>query len=183
MKTTFQDEGNPLKQKDISEAAQQVARRQKLDPGLVEMLRRWWTEKYRLPSNHELFQTSTVFTLLTEFWLDHYYNNSLEAYRNEDGEIQFINTGDELIDKWEKELSEGKNPDYLEGFSQEEIDKLNELRVRGTTKFGKSIPRPATTTLKQATDTAAQDAFKQGLNDPAKRPSVYKRFSDPDPTQ
>lgn len=149
----------------------------------MEMLRRWWTEKYKLPSNHELLQNSTVFDLLVDFWLGHYERNSLEAYRNEDGVIQFINTGDELIDKWEKELSEGKTPDYLEGFSQEEIDKLNELRVRGTTKFGKSIPRPATTTLKQATETVAQDALKQGLHDPANRPSVYKRFNDPDPTQ
>ena len=125
MKTTFQDEGSLLKQLDISEAAQAVARRQKLEPTLVEMLRRWWTEKYKLPSNHELLQNSTVFDLLVDFWLGHYERNSLEAYRNEDGVIQFINTGDELIDKWEKELSEGKTPDYLEGFSQEEIDKIS----------------------------------------------------------
>jgi len=181
-KTTFQDEGKTLPQKDISEAAQEVARRRKLDPTLMEMIRRWWQEKYRLPSNHELFQTSTVFDLLVDFWEDYYHRNALEAYRNEKGEIQFSNTGDELIDKWEKELADGKTPDYMEAFSEEEINRLNELRMRGTTKFGKSIPRP-TTTLKQTADTVTEDALRQGLEDPAKRPFVYKRFSDPDPNE
>ena len=146
------------------------------------MLRRWWQEKYRLPSNHELFQTSTVWELLVDFWEDYFHNNSLEAYRNEDGQIQFVETGDELIDKWEQELAEGKTPDYMEAFSPEDVNKLNELRMRGTTKFGKSIPRPATT-LKHTADSVAQEAFRQGLADPTKRPPVYKRFSDPDPNE
>lgn len=146
------------------------------------MLRRWWQEKYRLPSNHELFQTSTVWELLVDFWEDYFHKNSLEAYRNEDGQIQFVETGDELIDKWEKELAEGKTPDYMEAFSKDEIDRLNELRERGTTKFGKSIPRP-TATLKQTAETVAQDALKQGLGDTANRPAIYKRFSDPDPNE
>jgi hypothetical protein len=146
------------------------------------MLRRWWQEKFNLPSNHELFQNSTFFELLTDFWEDYFYRHPLEVHRNEKGEIQFSKTGDELIDKWEKELAEGKTPNYMEAFSADEINKLNELRMRGTTKFGKSIPRP-TSTLKQAADTVAQDALKQGLADPAKRPAIYKRFSDPDPNE
>jgi hypothetical protein len=157
-----------------------VARRRKTDPTILETLRRWWSEKYRLPSNHELFQHSTLFELLADFWEDYYFKNPLEAHRNEKGEVQFSHTGDELIDKWEKELSEGKSPDYLEGFSPEELEKLEKLRTRGTTKFGKSIPQPANTTLKQTADTVSAEALQQGLADPAKRPRVYKRFSDHD---
>jgi hypothetical protein len=154
-----------------------------VDPTLLEVLRRWWAEKYKLPSNHELFQGSTLFELLTDFWEDYYYKSPLEAHRNEKGEIQFSHTGDDLIDKWEKELSEGKSPDYLEAFSPKDIEKLNELRTRGTTKFGKSIPRPAATTLKQTADTVAEDAQRQGLANTARRPSIYKTFSDPDPDE
>jgi hypothetical protein len=141
---------------------------------MIELLSKWWSDKYRLPSNHELFQTSTVFELLTEFWEDQYYKNPLEAYRNTKGEVQFIQTGDEFIDKWEKELAEGKIPNYLESFSQEQIDKLNRLRTHGVDRFGKS------STMKEIMDTVSQDALRQGLNNPSTLPSPYKRFSDID---
>jgi hypothetical protein len=152
-----------------------------VDPTDLETIRRWWQEKFKLPSNHELFQNSTFFELLTDFWEDYYHRNPLEAHRNEKGEIQFSSTGDELIDKWEKELAEGKTPDYLEAFSPADIEKLNELRTRGTTKFGKPVPKPANTTLKQTVDkVAAEDAVRQSLATPSQRRSIYKTFSDPD---
>jgi hypothetical protein len=107
---------------------------------------------------------------LTDFWLDQYYKNPLEAYRNADGEIQFIDTGDKLIDKWEKELAEGKVPDYNEAFSQEQFETLNRLRTRGTDRFGKSIPNP-TSTLLDTASTVTQEALDQGL---------FKRFPNLD---
>ena len=155
MRTTFQDE-------DIGEIARKEARRRKISPTLLESLSRWWQEKFRLPSTHELFQNSTLLELLTEFWLDQYYRNPLEAYRNADGQVQFIDTGDELIDKWERELAEGKVPDYNEAFSPEQLETLERLRTRGTDRFGKSVPRPSSTLLDTAS-TVMQDAVSQGL--------------------
>ena len=152
-----------------------MARRRKTSPSVLESLSQWWEEKFKLPSNHELFQNSTLFELLADFWEDYYYKNPLEAFRNEKGEVQFSNTGDELIDKWEKELAEGKSPDYLEGFNAEDLEKLENLRTRGRSKHG-HIVRGGT--LKNAVDSAARDA--QAIAAPEKRPPIYKRFSDHD---
>lgn len=144
---------------------------------MEELLSRWWVNKYKLPSNHNLFESSTVFDLLIEFWEDQYYQNPIETSRNEKGEIQFVDTGDDLIDKWEKEFAEGKIPDYLEAFSQEQIDTLNRLRIKGRNKFGGGAVKP---TLKATVENVTQEALKQGLNDPSKVPFPYKRFEDPE---
>lgn len=38
----------------------------------------------------------------------------------EDGRVVYANTGDALIDKWERELAMGLEPDLLEGVDPEE---------------------------------------------------------------
>lgn len=97
-------------------------------------MERWWTTKYRLPSNHKLFQKTTYFELLVDYFQDYYEANPIEQYRNEQGNIQFKDTGDPLIDKWEQEIQEGNTPDLLEAFSEEQkrsiIEKLE--RARGS---------------------------------------------------
>ena len=74
-----------------------------------------------------------------DFWEDYFEQNPLEVHRNEDGQIQFQHTGDDLIDKWEKELAEGKMPDYMEGFSTEQLEKLDRMRTHGTDQFNRTI--------------------------------------------
>jgi hypothetical protein len=142
---------------------------------MLELLKRWWEDKYHLPSNHELFQTSTYFDLLIGFWEDQFYKNPLEVYRTKEGEVQFVKTGDEFIDKWEQELAEGKIPNYLEAFTPEQVEKIKRLRSRGTDSFGKPVgPSP---TLRDVAETVTQDAINQGLG----RPSLpYQRFSNKD---
>jgi len=54
------------------------------------------------------------------FWEDYYRKNPVEARRTEDGRVVYANTGDELIDKWERELAMGLEPDLLEGVDPEE---------------------------------------------------------------
>ena len=147
----------------MGEIAKKEAKRRKISPTLLESLSRWWQEKFQLPSTHDLFQNSTLLDLLTDFWLDQYYKKPLEAYRNADGEIQFIDTGDELIDKWEKELAEGKVPDYNEAFSQEQVEKLDRLRAFGTDHWGKQLIQRATGTLLDTASTVTQEALDQGL--------------------
>jgi len=53
---------------------------------------------------------------MVEFFEDLYTNNPSEAH---DGDTPYV-TGDPLIDKWEKELSEGLTPDLSEGMSSDE---------------------------------------------------------------
>jgi hypothetical protein len=54
----------------------------------------------------------------------------LEASRGEDGEIVIEETGDDLIDKWEKELAQGLQPDLTEGLSKQELEKLEKERAK-----------------------------------------------------
>ena len=87
------------------------------------MLRRWVETKYRIPWTHESIQQLTFFDLLVAFWEDYYEKNPLDARRSKDGGVVFVNTGDELIDKWEEELARGLTPDLLEGLSPEQRQK------------------------------------------------------------
>jgi hypothetical protein len=87
-------------------------------------LERWWSTKYKLPCCHSLFQETTFFEHLVDYFLDYYEANPLEQHRNEDGTIQFKATGDDLIDRWEKELSQGNTPDLMEAFSEEQKNSI-----------------------------------------------------------
>lgn len=79
-------------------------------------------KKYKLPSTHEAFQNSTIYELTIEFYEDLFEKDSkelLRAGKNEDGEFVFEETGDPLIDKWEKEIAQGITPDLTEGMNSE----------------------------------------------------------------
>jgi len=84
---------------------------------------------------HECFQNSTLFDLVVEFYEDLFEEDPkamLDAARGDDGEIVFEETGDDLIDKWERELSQGKTPDLTEGYSKEtlaELQKKHDTKV------------------------------------------------------
>jgi hypothetical protein len=70
-----------------------------------------WTSKY--------FQESTREELLVEFFEDFYDENPKEQIKDlkdEDGEIT-LETGDPIIDKWERELAMGLTPDLNEGLA------------------------------------------------------------------
>lgn len=162
MRTTFQDQGMPLKAEDLLLAAKEVAKRRVLEPSLVETLSRWWEEKFKLPSNHDLFQECSIYELTTKFWEDHYLNDPLSVYRNEKGEVQFVKTGDPLIDKWEQELADGKTPNYLEAFTQDEIKRLNDLRTRAVDRFNKPAQR-SNHTIGEATAIAAEESLESRL--------------------
>lgn len=88
-------------------------------------MERWWETKYQTPSNHDLFQSRTEYDLEVEFWQDHFDKNPMDAHVNEDGEIQFRDTGDELLDKWEEKVAKGETPDLDEAFSEEALEKLS----------------------------------------------------------
>lgn len=95
------------------------------------LLRRWWTNKYKLPWTHECAQSATLEDLLVEYYEDFYEKNPSEARKvfSEDGEFFFESTGDPLLDKWEEELQKGLIPDLEEGMSAKDKDKLREERA------------------------------------------------------
>jgi hypothetical protein len=114
--------------------------------------------------------------MLSEFWQDYYEDNPLASSTKADGTVQFEDTGDPLIDKWETELANGKIPDYLEGFDDVQRQRLNHLRKHGKTRHGHLVKPPAT--LKGAADTVTEQALDQGLDDPTNKPFYPLRFKD-----
>lgn len=95
-------------------------------------LKHWWAGKYKLPPNHPLFEKQSVAELVLEQYEDLYYQRaeleaSLEvlsgdALREAERRIveigkslgEKVEDGDDLIDKWERELAEGKIPNLEE---------------------------------------------------------------------
>jgi hypothetical protein len=81
--------------------------------------------------------------LLVEYQLDVIEENPLEAHRLEDGNVQFRNTGDPMIDLWEQQIADGFSPDLGAAFSTEELSriqkkiaKVSRSSGRGPTTFG-----------------------------------------------
>lgn len=138
MRPPFSTEQGLVQITDLWEASKTIAREQFKNPTVEQMLARWWTQKYHLPSNHELFQSRTLLDLLVEYQLDKLYEKPLEAYKTADGEYHFVNTGDELIDKWEQELAEGRIPDLSEAFSPEDYERV----IRVSTRYYESKNDP-----------------------------------------
>jgi hypothetical protein len=101
------------------------------------MLRRWVEEKYHLPWNHEVFQDLTVLELLTMYWEDYYLKHPVDARRTKSGHVVY-QTGDPLIDKWERELEAGLEPDLTEGLSSEERAKEKQALERAKRRAGQT---------------------------------------------
>lgn len=94
------------------------------------MLGKWWEKKYKLPSNHNLFVSRTLFDLLVEFYEDYFDRNPMEVHRQADGQIQFKDTGDPLIDKWEQQIADGIEPNLDEAFSEHSLKALEKVRAK-----------------------------------------------------
>lgn len=123
------------------------------------MLARWWVKKYQLPSNHNLFLSRTPFDLLVELFTDKYEERPIESYRNEAGEIQFKDTGDDLIDRWEEQIAKGQIPDLMEAFDQESIQHIKKWKAAQQARD----PYQAMS-MKDMYDTVASQAQREGLS-------------------
>jgi hypothetical protein len=103
----------------------------------IARIENWWTSKYKLPPNHELFLSRSVASLHIEMIKDLFIKkeqlekdltkatgtdfNELTSQLNSinkalDDNIDEDSSGDPLIDKWEKELLDGITPNLNEGF-------------------------------------------------------------------
>ena len=97
-------------------------------------LKKWWSNKYNLPGNHPLFVGQTMAEIMTEWYEDLWAKKEEIERQLDSGEIPFDdrgpymrqlttineelgeadNAGDPVIDKWEREIAEGKVPDLTE---------------------------------------------------------------------
>lgn len=106
-----------------------------IDEGTAR-IENWWSNKYKLPANHLLFRNRSIASLHIEMIKDLLlkkeqvekdiktsYGRELSDLLKQLNEInKALNTDEEiisedpLIDKWEKELEEGKTPNLNEGW-------------------------------------------------------------------
>jgi len=97
----------------------------------VAHLKHWWAKKYRLPPNHDLFENQSIAELNLEFYEDLFVRRKeiMEEMEDQDvkgdsldrlfKQLNAINrilgfeeqSGDPLIDEWERDLAEGRIPD------------------------------------------------------------------------
>ncbi len=99
----------------------------------IVRLKYWWVGKYNLPPNHPLLLDLTLAELALDWYNDRYMTRAaiqarLEIATSHEEEsslrtrLNDINVSlgeaeeveDELIDKWERELAEGKMPNLSE---------------------------------------------------------------------
>lgn len=60
--------------------------------------------------------------------MDQYEKKPIESYRNAQGEIQFSDTGDDLVDRWEEQIARGEIPDLLEAFDEDSLKHLQRIK-------------------------------------------------------
>lgn len=112
----------------FSDGERLKARAQKsLDDGMVQ-IKRWWTERYKLPPNHELFTTLSLAEHMQDMYEDLMFRREEIQHSLEEGDgdqktllqqLTIVNKAlgdkqeseDDLFDQWERDLEEGRIPD------------------------------------------------------------------------
>ncbi len=105
------------------------AAKKAVDSGTARV-RRWWVNKYHLPTSHPLFQNQAMAELTQEMYEDMYLRqeelrDALESSGRGDGgsaileQLNALNAvlgdppegADPLVDQWEADLAAGRTPD------------------------------------------------------------------------
>lgn len=93
----------------------------------------WWCKHYHRPTKDPLLQSYTEEELQIEYLMFQIEEDPQQAYpRGDMGNIQF-RTGDDVIDNWEKQLADGKDPSEINwdvGVDQEFLTRFKEYSKR-----------------------------------------------------
>ena len=128
MRLRFSTENELLKGKPLLEAAQiQAALNIKGKGEPLAPIRIWWTKKYQKSPNSDEFRRYTLFELMTEFYEDVYTHRPDDM---PDLDLPEVVAGDDMVNKWEREISEGVEPDILEDLPPEVANKLKRWSAR-----------------------------------------------------
>jgi len=99
----------------------------------ADQLQWWWCNHYRRPLKDPLLQEYTLEELQIEHFMYLIDEDPQQAYpRGDMGNIQF-RTGDPIIDEWEKQLAEGKDPSQIDwdvGVDQDFLKRFKEYSKR-----------------------------------------------------
>lgn len=81
-------------------------------------LRRWWTEKYRLPITSDAWLDSSFSDLIVEFFEDAFDKDDVSRHTHVDEHGRaYLQIGDPYYDKWERDLAEGRPVNLWESFT------------------------------------------------------------------
>ena len=105
------------------------------------LLRRWWVGKYSLPPTSKAYLRYTAEEMLVEFFEDYFESHPERQLRRELHEetgVQYVVTGDPIVDCWEREIAAGREPDFNEGLTEEARSRevAREEQARGVADFG-----------------------------------------------
>lgn len=97
-----------------------------LDDGMIQ-IKRWWSERYKLPPNHELFTSVSLAEHTQDMYEDLMFRRAEieQSLESGDGDQKFLmkqrtsidrvlgdaESDDDLFDQWERDLEEGRIPD------------------------------------------------------------------------
>lgn len=97
--------------------------------------------------------------------------NPLDAHRNDDGFVQFTDTGDKLIDKWEQQIANGEEVDLTEAFAPGSLEYINKLRERaeGDNPY-------AGMTMRDVAEKMDRQARRDGLVPESRRKEIEERL-------
>ncbi len=80
--------------------------------------------------------------------------------------MQFRDTGDEMIDKWEEQIAQGLEPDLMSAFTPEELERLSRMRAQAKS----NVPR----TMKDTFEMVQRKGLQEGVSiQPSKFPSTF----------
>ncbi len=89
----------------------------------MEWLQRWWCQKFNRPRKDPLLQQYTLEELFIEYMEDAIEKDPLAAYPPGQEDAPRV-TGDKLIDSWEREIADGRTPDFAGDLGTDaEVDK------------------------------------------------------------
>ena len=98
-----------------------------LDSGMVQ-IKRWWSDRYKMPPNHELFTSLSVAEHTQDMYEDLMFRRADVERSLESGEgdrevlmkqlmlldkvlDEGVESEDDLFDQWERDVEEGRIPD------------------------------------------------------------------------
>lgn len=93
-------------------------------------------------------------------------SDPLAVHRGKDGEVQFTDTGDNMIDQWEADIADGREPDLWDAFTPEAKEQLAK-RYKQKNPFinpKSSISEVVDAVHKRATDSASPKYFDPTLS-------------------
>tara|TARA_R100000808_G_C2074491_1_gene100706 strand:+ start:53 stop:565 length:513 start_codon:yes stop_codon:yes gene_type:complete len=133
------------------------------------ILRQWWAKKYHSSPKSDEFQRYTLWEMTIEFFEDYYAQDKKRVWKDERedlGAVELPESGDPLVDRWERQIAEGLEPDLTEGLPEEKRAQIRERaqQIQSVTDAKNSVRE--------------SEKLAEMFRNIGSVPDAYKTFSD-----